>query len=217
MAGGGHGHGHEDTHTQATYVPSMPVKGARDVKVVDNHLMDFAERAYVMEVTKGLGVTFRHFFTTLGKLVRGEKIETVEYPEQKVVYSGRFRGLHRLVPRDDGTPRCVACFMCATACPAHCIHIIAEPRKDSTTEKQPLQFEIDELRCVDCGLCVEACPCDAIRMDSNVHPPPSATREDQLMGRWDLLGVMGIVDDGKTPRSARTMEGHQPGKDAGGH
>lgn len=217
--GGGHGHGggHE-AHAAPAFVSSVPVKGARDIKVVDNHAMNFRERAYVSEVTRGLGVTFKHFVDTFGKLITGQRIETVEYPEQKVAYAGRFRGLHRLVPRDDGSPRCVACFMCATACPALCIHIEAEPRTDSTTEKQPKVFQVDELRCVDCGLCVEACPCDAIRMDSNIHPPPSATREDQLMGRWDLLAVLGKGEDGETPRSARTMEGHEPGKDSGpGH
>ncbi|MBI5497537.1 MAG: NADH-quinone oxidoreductase subunit I [Deltaproteobacteria bacterium] len=177
--------------------------------------MTFSERAYVKEVGRGLGVTFQHFMQTFTRLVKGEQIETVEYPEKRVPYAPRFRGHHRLVPRDDGTARCVACFMCATACPALCIHIEAEPRLDSTTEKQPRIFEIDELRCVDCGLCVEACPCDAIRMDSNIHPPPSSRRDAQLKGRWDLLGVMGIHEDGETPRSARTMNGHVPGKDPG--
>jgi NADH-quinone oxidoreductase subunit I len=193
----------------------MPVKGASHVKVVDSRPLNFSERAYVSEVVKGLGVTFAHMFKTLGRLVTGQKIETVEYPEQKVAYPGVFRGVHRLLPREDGTPRCVACYMCATACPADCIHIESEPRLDSTTEKQPKVFQIDELRCVDCGLCVEACPCDAIRMDSNIHPPPSTTREDQLLGRWDLLRVLGVHDDGLVPKSARTMEGHVPGVDPG--
>lgn len=221
MGGSSHGHGgHGDAHgsnAHAEYVSPVPVKGAKDIKVVDNHDMTFAERAYAVEVVRGVGITFSHFLTTFGKLLRGQAIETVEYPEQKIAYSGRFRGLHRLVPREDGTPRCVACFMCATACPALCIHIEAEPRLDSTTEKQPKVFQIDELRCVDCGLCVEACPCDAIRMDSNTHPPPSTTRNDQLMGRWDLLRVMGTHDDGNVPKSARTMEGHMPGKMPTGH
>ena len=214
-----HAHGPSHGHGHAPYVSPVPVKGARDIKVVDSSPLTLSERAYVSEVSRGVVITFRHLLKTLGKLVRGRKIETVEYPEQQVAYSGRFRGLHRLVPRDDGTARCVACFMCATACPANCIHIEAEPRLDQSTEKQPKVFQIDELRCVDCGLCVEACPCDAIRMDSNIHPPPSGTRDDQLMGRWDLLKVLGVHDDGAVPRSARTMEGHVPGKvpDASGH
>lgn len=193
--------------------PPLPVKGAKDIKVVDARELDLPERSYVVEVIRGLQVSFGHLVRTLGLLLRGKPVETVQYPEERRPYPERFRGLHRLVPREDGTPRCVACYMCATACPANCIKIIAEPRRDSATEKQPRVFEIDELRCVDCGLCVEACPCDAIRMDTALHPPPSVTREEQLLGRWDLLRAMGVAGDGDVPRSARTMEGHAPGRE----
>jgi NADH-quinone oxidoreductase subunit I len=170
----------------------------------------------VGEVVRGLWVSFGHLFNTLGRVVTNGPLETVQYPEERLRYPDRFRGLHRLLSRDDGTPRCVACYMCATACPALCIHIEAEPRNDGTTEKQPRVFQIDELRCVDCGLCVEACPCDAIRMDTGMHPPPSATREEQLLGRWDLMRFPGVQGDGEVPKSARTMEGHVPGREPGG-
>lgn len=209
-------HGSHGAHgaAAAPYVSPVPVKGAKDVKVVDASELNFLERAYVGEVSRGLGITFSHMFETLGKMFRGGKdLETISYPEQKKAYPPRFRGLHRLLSREDGTARCVACFMCATACPAVCIKIVAEPRRDGSTEKQPRIFEIDELRCVDCGLCVEACPCDAIRMDTALHPGPSATREDQLLGRWDLLRAPGVAADGDVPRSARTMEGHVPGRE----
>jgi formate hydrogenlyase subunit 6/NADH:ubiquinone oxidoreductase subunit I len=66
--------------------------------------------------------------------------------------------------------RCTSCFLCATACPAHCIFIEAGEHPDSDVEKFPLRYEIDTLRCIYCGMCVEACPCDAIRMDTYVHP-----------------------------------------------
>lgn len=153
------------------------------------HEMDLTDRLYVPALATGLSATVRHFF----KNVFGKEkyIRTIQYPDVKVEYAPRFRGMHRLVPREDGAPRCVACFMCQTACPARCIHIVAGETTDAKIEKYPLVFEIDELRCVVCGLCVEACPCDAIRMDSGIHPEPVYTREDADFGKADLLAVLG--------------------------
>jgi NADH-quinone oxidoreductase subunit I len=97
----------------------------------------------------------------------------VKYPE-------RFRGLHRLLHRDDGAVRCVACMCCPTVCPAHCITIIPAETDNKGIEKKPAVFEIDELRCVVCGLCVEACPCDAIRMDTGMHATAVEDRADGI-------------------------------------
>ena len=115
-------------------------------------------------------------------------IATIEYPEEKMTYPERYRGLHRLMLRDDGQVRCVACMMCPTVCPAHCITIVPEEAPDGRIEKRPEIFEIDELRCVVCGLCAEACPCDAIRMDTLEHAqadlPPR--RRHPRQGRADV-------------------------------
>jgi NADH-quinone oxidoreductase subunit I len=135
-------------------------------------------------ILKGLGVTMRHFFTNVA---RGEKPEvTIRYPEEKVPYPDRNRGLHRLMAREDGSVRCVACQCCSTACPAHCITIVAE-ETGNANEKRPAIFEIDELRCVVCGLCVEACPCDAIRMDTKEHAHVTDKRYGAILGKTDLL------------------------------
>ena len=134
-------------------------------------------------VLKGLGVTVRHFLTNVAT---GEDIATLQYPEEKMAYPARNRGLHRLMHREDGAVRCVACMCCPTACPAHCITIIPE-ETGNPNEKRPAVFEIDELRCIVCGLCVEACPCDAIRMDTGVHMPPTEHRYEAVLGKNDLL------------------------------
>jgi NADH-quinone oxidoreductase subunit I len=142
-----------------------------------------AERMFLPGVLKGLGVTARHFFRNV--LMRKDTV-TVQYPEEKDPYPPRFRGVHRLMKREDGSVRCVACMLCPTVCPAHCITIEPGEREDSN-EKYPLVFEIDELRCVVCGLCVEACPCDAIRMDTGVHMHPSTFRGEGVLQKVDLL------------------------------
>ncbi len=146
---------------------------------------------YVPGIAEGLAATVRHFFVNIFAKPEQKYTRTVQYPDVKIEYPERFRGMHRLVPREDGTPRCVACFMCQTACPARCIHIVAGETDDSGIEKFPVIFEIDELRCVVCGLCVEACPCDAIRMDTGIHPEPVYTREAADFGKADLLSILG--------------------------
>lgn len=151
----------------------------------------FKRQTYLWGVVSALGVTLRHllwnFPLNLLGLRKKSGIATIAYPEEKKPYPPRNRGLHRLMKRDDGQVRCVACMMCPTACPAHCITIVPEESNDPRIEKRPRIFEIDELRCVVCGLCVEACPCDAIRMDSGVHAWPTTRRADGIVDKEELL------------------------------
>jgi NADH-quinone oxidoreductase subunit I len=147
------------------------------------------DQIYLPAVFEGLLTSARHFFrNTFGKDY-GD-IETVRYGEPEVdiktYYPARYRGVHRLMHREDGSVRCVACMCCSTVCPAGCIRIVAEEREDSH-EKAPASFVIDELKCIYCGLCVEACPCDAIRMDTKQHMTPVEAREDARLGKADLL------------------------------
>lgn len=117
----------------------------------------------------------RSFFFQLPAIARGlvislsqflRKPVTAQYPEAPPPVSPRFRGEHRLTSNEKGQMKCVACFMCATACPAECIHIEATqaPEDWEGRDKIPAVFEIDMLRCIYCGFCVEACPKEAIEM-----------------------------------------------------
>ena len=197
-------HGHEEddvTHGPKILAVSTTHPRVRTIQVVRPEAED---TTFLAATAKGLGVTLKHFarnlFLPMKKLaVRNapgapvdetwrNEIETVQYPEEKVVYPERFRGLHRLMMRDDGNVRCVACMCCPTACPAHCITIIPAETDDKGIEKKPAVFEIDELRCVVCGLCVEACPCDAIRMDTGMHAKPVEDRADAIETRESMLG-----------------------------
>jgi NADH-quinone oxidoreductase subunit I len=177
------------------------VKGTVTVKVV-NRPGSLTQQMYLPAIAEGLGVTFRHFISNFSKNVVGlrkkSEIQTIEYPEEKKPYPERNRGLHRLMLREDGQVRCVACMMCPTVCPAHCITIVPEEAPDGTIEKRPRIFEIDELRCVVCGLCAEACPCDAIRMDTLDHAKPTYRRVDAILDKEELMsrGTTSIATQG---------------------
>jgi NADH-quinone oxidoreductase subunit I len=140
--------------------------------------MTFWERIYVVEMAKGVALTFgrllknlnlhiQHFFGLKPSVPASVNIA---YPEARRPYAERFRGRHRLTLKENGEIRCTACFLCATACPARCIYIEPAEHPDSGIEKFPHRFEIDTLLCIYCGYCVEACPVDAIRMDTGLHP-----------------------------------------------
>jgi len=147
-------------------------------EVTSRPRLTLAERLYLPQVVQGLAVTTRHFAVNMTLhvlhvfgLARARRAAvTVQYPEERKVYSEGYRGAHRLTLKPDGSVRCTACFLCATACPAKCINIEAGEHPDPAVEKYPMRYEIDTLQCIYCGMCVEACPCDAIRMDTFVHP-----------------------------------------------
>jgi len=155
-------------------------------KPVDRPEIDLSIQSYLPEVLRGMRVSARHFFFNL---FTQRDIVTLRYPEDKRPYARRYRGHHRLMRREDGSVRCVACFLCATACPADCIRIVAGEHENKDIEKYPVVFEIDMLKCVFCGLCEEACPCDAIRLDSGVHRQPAFDRASEVCGKVDLLAL----------------------------
>lgn len=130
----------------------------------------------------GLKITLMNMIRT----VFLRQAATIQFPEQKRVSSGRYRGIHLLTAREDGTPKCVACYMCATACPAECIYIESGERPEELIEKYPTRFEIDLLRCVYCGFCVDACPEEAIMM-SRENDLVGTTRAELIIDRDRLM------------------------------
>lgn len=124
-----------------------------------------AEDKSIRASAKGLIVTIGNL---VSNVVKGER-PTIEYPEERREYSDRMRGVHVLNRREDGNTKCVACYMCATVCPADCITIVAEESPDDSIEKRPKSFEIDMLRCIFCGFCVDACPVEAIVMSNEIE------------------------------------------------
>ena len=74
--------------------------------------------------------------------------------------------MHVLQRDENGLEKCVACFLCAAACPSNCIYIEAAENtaenRVSGAERYAKVYNIDYNRCIFCGYCVEACPTDAI-------------------------------------------------------
>ena len=87
---------------------------------------------------------------------------TIQYPEKVDYLPPRWRGRIVLTRDPDGGERCVACYLCAVACPVDCISLQAT--EDTSGRRYPLFFRINFSRCIFCGFCEEACPTYAIQL-----------------------------------------------------
>ena len=108
-------------------------------------------------IATGMGITFKEMM---------HPTITEDYPESPAKFQERYRGVHVLQRDANGLEKCVACFLCAAACPADCIYIEGaentETLRISGGERYAKVYNIDYNRCIFCGFCVEACPTDAI-------------------------------------------------------
>jgi NADH-quinone oxidoreductase subunit I len=120
----------------------------------------------------GMKITLKYCF---------QKTVTVQYPEQKLSFAPRYRGIHEFEAN-----LCIACDMCAKACPVDCIYIDkSAPRKIDkktgvATGGELLRFAIDYSKCLFCALCTEPCPTDCIHM-GKLHDLSSYSREDVVV------------------------------------
>jgi NADH-quinone oxidoreductase subunit I len=143
--------------------------------------LSFIDNIYIPAVVKGLWITFRH-------LVSPHKF-TLQYPEERLPIPKGYRGEPRLKVEQEGNLKCVACFLCQTACPSRCIHIVASNAPPGyKQEKYPAVFNIDMLRCISCGYCEEACPCDAIYM-APIYSTVATTRASKIYDKNRLTKV----------------------------
>ncbi len=151
-------------------------------KVVVQKKMSFWEQLYIPAILKGMGITFSHLF---------KRKVTIKYPEQKRVFSPIYRGLHVLKRDQEGAECCTACGLCAVACPAEAITMVAAERQPGEEtlyreEKYAAKYDINMLRCIFCGLCEEACPKEAIYLTDRLLPA-NYTRAEFVWGKDRLL------------------------------
>ncbi|MGT8896919.1 NADH-quinone oxidoreductase subunit NuoI [Escherichia coli] len=134
------------------------------------------------------------------------KRETRMYPEEPVYLPPRYRGRIVLTRDPDGEERCVACNLCAVACPVGCISLQKAETKDGRW--YPEFFRINFSRCIFCGLCEEACPTTAIQLTRiskwGIQAPGSGLRErgsaDLRSGQipeYNFYRMAGMAIDGK--------------------
>ncbi|MBS7637501.1 4Fe-4S dicluster domain-containing protein [Candidatus Bathyarchaeota archaeon] len=96
------------------------------------------------------------FMVVAPKVLRSS--QTVAYPDERLVFSPRFRGRHRL-----HLDRCIHCGTCARVCPCSSILLVEVEGREG---KYP---RIDYGTCSLCGFCVEFCPTKALEFTDLVE------------------------------------------------
>jgi NADH-quinone oxidoreductase subunit I len=128
-----------------------------------------------ISLLRSMGLVFVHAF---------HRRVTVQYPEERPYLAPRWRGRIVLTRDPDGQERCVACYLCSSACPVGCIALQATA--DETGRRYPAFFRINFSRCIFCGMCEEACPTTAIQLTPDFELA-EYDRQNLVYEKQDLL------------------------------
>ena len=151
----------------------------------------------------GFATTFKHMF---------RKPITVNYPDEKVPMFPKYRGKQVLMRDENGLEKCVACGLCAVACPADAIYLEAA-ENDGSVQAGPRYaslYQIHKTRCIFCGYCEEACPVSAIFMGKD-YELAVYDKKDFIWDKQDLL----VPASTRPARRARVGRSRQRGAPRG--
>jgi NADH-quinone oxidoreductase subunit I len=129
----------------------------------------------MLSILRTIWLVFRHLF---------HRRATIQYPDEKRYLPPRWRGRIILSRDPDGGERCVACYLCAVACPVDCIALQATQTEDG--RRYPAFFRINFSRCIFCGFCEEACPTYAIQLTPD-YEMSEQKRQSLIYEKEDLL------------------------------
>ena len=146
-------------------------------------MRQFLRTIFLVDLLEGLWVTFRN--------QKPSYVVTEQYPLERPAVAERYRGAPRLnVNPEDNQTLCIACNLCALACPERLI-IVTSERNEETRRKELTNFTYDTSRCMFCGLCEDACPVDALELTQDFELA-YYTREGAI---WDRQ----MLEEGPLP------------------
>ncbi len=156
-------------------------------KVFRKDFLNLLELVFFLDFIKGLSTTMRNLL---------RKPITVHYPKEKLTPPKRYRGAHghytwdgtepdslkaigKFMSFEKGKSRCVACYMCQTACPMPSLFRI-EAVQLPDGRKKVVRFDMNLLNCLFCGLCVDACPVGCLTM-TDLYELAGYSRRDAIV------------------------------------
>ena len=150
-----------------------------------------------VSIAKGLWVTLKNW-----SIFRPSVTEL--YPEEKPNLPENYRGVPTLpVDPKTGITPCIACGMCARACPEDIITVVVD--KSDPKNRKPAEFTIDISRCMWCGLCMEACPKKCLKPGRDFELA-CYSKDDMVFNLDDLMKMGGQLPPEPEEEKSETAE-----------